>query len=162
MVAKTLERDLSMEGGPVTASIDEHQTLEAIDALLAQMEKNTAAQPQPMLLGRNNERIELPESLLRVLQQIVPHLLQGHALRIVPFHKELSTQEAADILNVSRPFLIGLLERGEVPFVKTGKHRRIRFEDLMAYKKKRDATRREALDKLSELGQEFGLDKYQD
>ena len=75
-----------------------------------------------MLLGPNDERIELPEPVFRVLRQIVPHLLREHALTIVPLHKELSTQEAADILNVSRPFLISLLERGEIPFVKTGKH----------------------------------------
>lgn len=166
MVTRILETDIVTERGPVTASIDERGELEKLEALLlspaARNKGNKNAPQRPMLLGPNNERIELPEPVFRVLRQIVPQLLQGHALTIVPLHKELSTQEAADILNVSRPFLIGLLERGEIPFVKTGKHRRIRFGDLMAYKKKRDASRRKTLDHLSEIGQEFGLDAYQD
>ncbi|HEX5415071.1 MAG TPA: helix-turn-helix domain-containing protein [Chloroflexota bacterium] len=162
MVAKTLEGSLSIETGPVSASSDQHKALEAIEAMLAQAAMNESAQPRLVLLGPDNERIELPEPVFRVLRQIVPHLLQGHALTIVPIHKELSTQEAADTLNVSRPFLIGLLERGEIPFIRTGKHRRIRFGDLMAYKAKRDANRRETLDRLSRLSQEFGLDRYQD
>jgi excisionase family DNA binding protein len=97
-----------------------------------------------------------------LLDQVVRELLQGHAVGVVPLHKELTTQEAADLLGVSRPFLIGLLERGEVPYVTTGKHRRIRFSDLMEYKRRRDATRRQALDRLTELSQEYGLDRYRD
>jgi excisionase family DNA binding protein len=81
---------------------------------------------------------------------------------MVPIQKELTTQAAADLVNVSRPFLIGLLEQGEIPYVTTGKHRRIRFSDVIAYKTRRDATRRQALDRLSELGREYGLDRYQD
>ncbi|HEY7832450.1 MAG TPA: helix-turn-helix domain-containing protein [Ktedonobacterales bacterium] len=75
----------------------------------------------------------------------------------MPLNKELTTQEAADLLNVSRPFLIKLLEQGGVPFAKTGSHRRIRFSDLMAYKHRRDADRQRALARLTQMSQEVGL-----
>ena len=162
MSTKHLERDVFTEAEPFSASANERSILEEIDALLRQTDDDDADRARPMLLGPNNERIGLPEPVFRILQQIVPHLLKGHALTIVPVHQQLSTQEAADILNVSRPFLIGLLERGEIPYVKTGKHRRIRFGHLMAYKKQRDMECRKALERLVELGQEYGLDAYGD
>lgn len=113
--------------------------------------------PSPKLVGPRGEEIELPESLFRVLRQIVYYLAHGRAVSVVPLNKELTTQEAADILNVSRPFLVKLLEQGDIPFVKTGAHRRIRFSDLMAYKQRRDAERQRALARLTEMSQEMGL-----
>ncbi len=79
------------------------------------------------------------------------------AIFIVPGNKELTTQEAADILNVSRPYLVKLLERGEIPFIKLGTHRRIRFSDLMRYKKRRDAERERALGEIARMSQELGM-----
>ena len=75
----------------------------------------------------------------------------------MPVHMELTTQEAADLLNVSRQYLVRLLEDGAMPFTKTGTHRRIRFGDLMAYKRARDATRRQGLKRLTRLSEELGL-----
>ncbi|HEY7779249.1 MAG TPA: excisionase family DNA-binding protein [Ktedonobacterales bacterium] len=71
--------------------------------------------------------------------------------------RELSTQEAADILNVSRPYLISILEQGTIPYAKTGTQRRIGFDDLMRYKAQRDAARKQTLDELARLNQEMGL-----
>lgn len=72
-------------------------------------------------------------------------------------HKELTTGEAADILNVSRQYLVELLETGAIPFTKAGTHRRIRFGDLMDYKERRDANRREGLSRLTKKSQKLGL-----
>lgn len=146
-----------LETGPIAAPESERQVLGEINAFLWQAYIANHSSQSPKLVGPHGEEIELPESLFHVLRQLVSHLAQGRAVAVVPLNKELTTQEAADILNVSRPFLVKLLERGEIPFVKTGSHRRIQFSDLMAYKRRRDAERRHALARLTQMSQEMGL-----
>ncbi|APC15289.1 DNA-binding protein [Pseudomonas frederiksbergensis] len=97
--------------------------------------------------------VELPTSALRLLVDILAELAAGNAVKVVPVHAELTTQEAADLLNVSRPHLIKLLESGELSYHKTGKHRRVRFAELMDYKCKRDAASEQAMALLAEQAQ---------
>jgi excisionase family DNA binding protein len=78
-------------------------------------------------------------------------------VQIIPDASELTTQQAADFLNVSRPYLIGLLEADEIPYRKVGTHRRIRFEDLREYRRRDDLKRRQAADELTRLSEELGL-----
>jgi len=99
----------------------------------------------------------VPTSALRLLLDVLTEIGQGNAVSIIPIHAELTTQEAADVLNVSRPFLVQLLEKGEMPFHKTGTHRRVRYQDVIAYKARIDARRREALDELTAQAQELGM-----
>lgn len=112
--------------------------------------------------GPEQQEIRLPPSAFRLLQRIVHSLAEDQAVSIVPIGKELTTQQAADLLNVSRPYLIQLLEKGDLPHSKTGTHRRIRFVDLMAYKAKRDAERRQALIELVRISEEMGLYEMDD
>lgn len=94
--------------------------------------------------------IVLTPALSRLLIEVLRHIDSGDAVTLVPVHQMLTTQQAANILNVSRPYLIGLLERGEIGFHTVGRHRRIRAENLFAYKRQRDGARGTALAKLAQ------------
>ena len=93
----------------------------------------------------------------RVGDKVLAQMGQGNAVQVVPVHAELTTQQAADFLNVSRPYLIERLEAGELPFRKVGKHRRVRFEDVLRYKKRTDYESKLAMTELTALSQELGL-----
>jgi excisionase family DNA binding protein len=109
------------------------------------------------LRAPSGEEIELPHSVFEALVRVVHEMARGNAVRVVPVHAELTTQQAADLLNVSRPFLVGLLEEGGIPFRKVGSHRRVRLDDLLVYKDERDRERRSALDKLATESWKLGL-----
>lgn len=101
--------------------------------------------------------IKVPPSVFRMLLTILTQMAAGNAVTIIPIHKELTTQEAAELLNVSRPYLIQLLEEGKIPFRKVGTRRKILFQDLMEYKKIDDTERSKILDKLAEEAQKLNL-----
>ncbi len=102
--------------------------------------------------------ISLPEAAIDLLRTILSHLAEGSAVSLVPIHAELTTQEAADLLKVSRPHLVSLLDEGTLPYRRVGTHRRVRASDLLAYMQREDEARREATRKLTEEAQELGLD----
>ncbi len=95
--------------------------------------------------------IVLTPGISGLLIELLRHIGTGNAVTLVPISQMLSTQQAADILNVSRPFLISLLEKDDIPHVLVGRHRRIRAEELFAYKRRRDSSRSDALDELAGL-----------
>ena len=101
--------------------------------------------------------IELPTSALTLLMNILGELAAGNAVQVVPVHAELTTQEAANILNVSRPHMVKLLEEGKLPFHKTGRHRRVLFADLMHYKAQREKESNEAMQELADISQKLDL-----
>jgi excisionase family DNA binding protein len=121
-----------LESDPVSAPDVEAPAIRDLDAVLARVPPASA-----QLLGPDGERVRLPASVYTLLARVVHELAHGNAVTIVPIHAELTTQQAADLLNVSRPFLVKLLESGEIPFHHVGTHRRIRFDDLMAYRQRR-------------------------
>lgn len=90
----------------------------------------------------------LPRQAISLLRDLLADMAQGNAVTIVPMHAEMTTQQAAGILNVSRPHIVKLLESGKLTFTKVGTHRRIRFEDLMAYKQKQKQVSADAMDEL--------------
>lgn len=108
-------------------------------------------------IGDREANLQLPYAALKLFLQILTEMAEGNAITLIPIHAELTTQEAANLLNVSRPFLVGLLEEGKLPFHKVGTHRRIKFQDLMDFKKKFEQKSRKALDELAEQAQKLDM-----
>lgn len=150
------------------ADIQEAVPPTAADAQLAlessrRLTQFLAARPRKALRVRiesenePEESISIPVTAFRLLNSILAEMGKGNAVTLIPVHAELTTQQAADILNVSRPFLIEQLEKGVMPYRKVGTHRRVMLKDLMEYKQTMDDRRLKALDELSAIDQELGL-----
>ncbi len=111
----------------------------------------------PALVGADGERLELPNAVYRLLKDIAHNMQLGRAIVLIPENQQLTTQRAADLLGVSRPHLIKLLEAGELAYHKVGSHRRIYLKALVAYQKRRDTDRKAALDRIAKEAFESGL-----
>jgi excisionase family DNA binding protein len=110
------------------------------------------------LIGKGGEpAMEFPDAVYDLLLQILEGMQQGKAISIVPVMQDLTTQQAAGMLGVSRPFFVKLLESGKLPYHLTGTHRRVYLKDLLAYKQHRDRERHEALNRLAQEAEEAGL-----
>ena len=102
-------------------------------------------------------KVELPMSAFRLFIDILANLSQGNAVQVVPVHAEITTQEAADLLMVSRPYFIKLLDENKIPYRKVGTHRRIRYSDLLNFKNNEEQLREAALDELAAQAQKLGM-----
>ena len=117
-----------------------------------------AAEPLQLRIGSALEKtVRIPAPAVRMLVRILEEMAKGNAITLIPVHAELTTQEAADLLNISRPSLIQLLDEGKIAYRKVGTHRRVRFEALMKFKRRADADRKAALAELAAYDQELGI-----
>lgn len=135
---------------------DDEKVLTAGAELLKAVDQQEGAELS-CSVGGEKASLRLPPIVLRMLVETLGHLAQGNAVTLTPIHKELTTQQAADILGVSRPFLVKLLEEGKLPFRRLHKHRRIKLQDLLEFKNREDNLRLQALAELTQLTQELGL-----
>jgi excisionase family DNA binding protein len=110
------------------------------------------------LIGKGGEpAMELPDAIYGLLLQILALMQEGKAVSIVPVTQELTTQQAAELVGVSRPFLVKLLEAGKIRFHNAGTHRRVYLKDVLEYKQQRDEDRHAALDRMAREAEEAGL-----
>jgi excisionase family DNA binding protein len=110
-----------------------------------------------LLLGPDGEQVPLPEEVYRLLVEVVEAMREGKVITLVPHTQRLTTQEAADFLGVSRPTLVKLLEEGRIPFDQPGRHRRVLFTDVLAYRERQREERRTALEQITQDASEAGL-----
>ena len=144
MVAPTLTRE------PVAADSAENAAFEAIEQIVRAGEVDLVA-------PATGQTVSLPEAARAVLSQAAHAFLRGNRVALVPVGTRLTTQQAAELLNVSRPYLVRLVEAGELPFEKVGTHRRLALDDVLRYREERSRRRREALRRLSEDADELGI-----
>ena len=117
----------------------------------------TASSVRPALVGPHNEEIPLPREAFDVLLQVYEAMRRGLAIHVAPLNAQLTTQEAADYLGISRPTLVKLLESGAITFTKPGRHRYVRLDDLIAYAESVRARRAASLDALARDAHDAGL-----
>lgn len=154
--AHTLE-DLIRRMTPVAAPVEQRSEVAALSrALEAMVHAPRTPAPRCQLVGPNGESTPLPESVFYILERVAEVMARGDSITVVPVGREVTTQQAADLLNVSRQYLVRLLDDGRIPFRKTGKHRRLRIEDVLDFKTTRDAERRAGLRALSHMTEDLG------
>jgi excisionase family DNA binding protein len=143
----------------VTPTEAEAQIAQETSRLLAKFLVRKRNKPFRLRIEPDNnpEEVVIPVSAFRLLNDILTQMAKGNAVTLIPVHAELTTQQAADLLNVSRPFLVEQLQKGAIPYRKVGTHRRILFKDLMDYKHTMDESRLKALEELSAQAQELDM-----
>jgi excisionase family DNA binding protein len=128
---------------------------DALDVLRRHIDELAGDQDTGQLVGPDGETLEIPVSAFHALKVVVQGMARGQTMKLVPHGKELTSQEAADLLHVSRPHLVKLLDEGTIPHHKVGTHRRVLIQDVLDYRERRAAARREKLDELTRLSEEL-------
>ncbi len=135
---------------------DQKAAMVSHDALVAMLSKIDTDYPE-IEIEETNERIKIPLNALKLLAKILKETSEGRPISIVPIATEITTQAAAELLGCSRPHLVKLLEKGEIRFTKIGKHRRIKYQDMVNYKRKLKADQRKLLMEIMKADEEAGL-----
>lgn len=140
---------------PTAAEVQQAQRTAARLRRLAKRRHTSTA--RSITLEGETQPIEVPAAAIEALADAVEEIAKGHAIRITSREEEVSTQKAADLLNVSRPYLIRMLEKGEIPFRMVGTHRRLRLSEVLGYKARSDAEGERAFRELVAQAQELGM-----
>jgi len=140
---------LSIPTDPIAASASEREAIEAIEHL--------AQSDDALQLLAGNAVVVVPDAIRTILEQAAHELVRGNRVSLIPIGRMLTTRQAAELLNVSRPFLIGLLESDQIPFEMVGTHRRVPIDEVLRFREERSRGRRQALRRLSEEADELGI-----
>lgn len=145
-----------MDVAPIHEAADAITATEADIGDIEQLSRVLSNGDGTRIVSPDGRSADIPTPVLMALRQVVPILVHGDAVTIMAADKELTTQEAADFLNVSRPFLVKLLDSNEIPHTMVGTHRRVRIRDISAYKRQRGQSRRELFSEMLAVAQEHG------
>ena len=129
---------------------------ESYEALASSIEQLRTEMPE-IEIEETEEKIRIPLSALRLLAKILKEISHGNPISIVPIATEMTTQAAAEILGCSRPHIVRLLEEGKIPYTKVGKHRRIKYEDVVSFRKEMKARQKSKIQELMQLDEESVL-----
>ena len=135
---------------------EQKAAMESYDALAATLEELNSDTPE-IEIEETQEKIRIPLKALKLLAQILKVTGQGKPISIVPIATEMTTQAAAELLSCSRPHLVKLLENGEIPYTMVGRHRRVKYEDVMKYKKQIKKEQEQRLIQMMKSDEESGL-----
>jgi excisionase family DNA binding protein len=142
---------MSAQLDPVTIPNAQQEQVEELQRLMLREGK-------AYLVGKGGEpALPLPDAVYSLLLRILQNMQEGKAVSIVPFLQDLTTQEAANLLGVSRPFFVKILEAGQLPFHMTGTHRRVYLKDLLEYRQRRDTDRVDAINRMAQIEEEAGV-----
>ncbi len=130
---------------------------EAKAAIPVVMPHAKGSEPVLARFGPKGAQVRLPGALVQLILRVLQETAQGNAVALVSVRRELTTQQAADLLNVSRPYVVRLMEEGRLPFRKVGAHRRIRLDQLLEYRRNIYVAQQKALDAMTAYDQELGL-----
>lgn len=133
-----------------------YQSKDAESAEIQELYKLFLLEKAPALVGPDRTSIPIPESIYSILLQVIGFMSQGKGVSVVPVMQELTTQQAANLLGVSRPFLVELLNQDSLDYHKVGTHRRVYLKDLLEYRNKRDGERKRTLDDIAKQSVEDG------
>lgn len=136
---------------------DESALAEASGKVLAHLINKKQRPKFEIIEGRKSQQVEVPVTALKLFVDILEEMADGNSVSLVTVQQELTTQEAADILNVSRPFFVQLVEEGKIPFRKVGSKRRVFAKDVLAFKKKSEKERLKVLERLSAQAQKLNM-----
>lgn len=135
---------------------EQHAARESYDVLASSIEQLRSDIPE-IEIEETEEKIRIPISALKFLAKILQEISRGNPISIVPIATEITTQKAAEILGCSRPHIVRLLEEGRIPYNKVGKHRRIKYEDIVIFRNEMKAMQRNKIRELMQLDEESGL-----
>jgi excisionase family DNA binding protein len=138
------------------SKLDQKIASKSYNALASVIEQLNSEQPE-IEIEETSEKIKIPLSALKLLGDILKAMGQGKLISIVPIATEMTTQAAAEVLGCSRPHLVKLLEDGKIAFTKVGKHRRIKFDDIMKYKKQMKEQQKQNIIDIMNADEETGL-----
>ena len=144
-------------GEATTYLLEGSQLAEVVDFVAELARRGVAVPEPPALVGADGRRVEVPGPVFDALVQVATAMAHRQGVTVIPQNALLTTQEAAELLGISRPTLVRLVEDGEIPYEQRGRHRRVMLADLLAYQASMRRERREALDRMAQEGQAAGL-----